>query len=291
MNENFAGLEEEKKIKDKIVKSLINYWKYLNVRKYCKEENAVRFFLDEEKNKRTLINDIEKAILSLEGKSVLDVGCGKGSIVVYCALKGAVTFGIDIDEEEIKIAKLRVASYGLNKVGIFKGDVEHMPFPDNSFDLVTATSLLEHVENFEKAIKEMVRVTKPGGFCYVTGPNPLYPREGHYKTFFVPYLPKQLGKIYLILRRFNPDFFIKHVKYPYPSMYRIKKIFMGNDMEIEDLTTKFMLSKIGDISSIKNKWIRNIVKILNKIGMRNLMIKGITISPFYSNYCILGKKQ
>lgn len=281
---------EDEKLKDVIAEHLVDYWKYLNIKKCCEKSDAINFFINDERGKIDFVNDIEKKIFQLKGKWVLDVGCGKGGIVISCALRGANTFGFDTDEEELKIAELRAKAYNLDNVSIFKGDAENIPFPDNSFDLVTATSVLEHVKNLEKVIKEMVRVAKTGGFCCTTTPNPLYPREGHYKIFFIPYLPKRLGKIYLRLRGFNPDFFMKHVTYPYPSISKIEKIFRENGMKVQNITEKNILTKFKDPASIETKRIKNVVNVFKKLRLNNFIAKLIVRFHLYPGVYIVAKK-
>ena len=149
---------------------------------------------------------LTKIYFPLKNKRILDVGCGKGGVIA-CALKGAEAVGFDFDEREIDIAKRRAESYNLGNVSISHGDGENIPFKDNYFDLVMAMSVLEHVKDLEGVIKEMVRVTKPGGYCYVTTPNPIFPREGHYKVFYIPYMPKFLWENIFENERFQPGLF------------------------------------------------------------------------------------
>lgn len=288
--EELEKLVEDEELKNKIASHLINHWRYLNLRKYCEKEEAIKFFMNDERGKVDFVSNIEKEIFQLKGKRVLDIGCGKGGVVISCALRGANAFGFDIEKDELKIAKLRVNHSNLKDVLVFKADSEHIPSTDNSFDLVTATSVLEHVKNLEMVIKEMVRVTKPGGFCCTTTPNPLYPREAHYKVFYVPYLPKWLGRIYLRARGFNPDFFMKHVTYPYPSISKIKRIFRENGMTVENITERDILMRFNDPTSINTERIRNIVNFLKKSRVNNFIAKLIVRFHLYPGVSIVAMK-
>jgi ubiquinone/menaquinone biosynthesis C-methylase UbiE len=288
--EELEKLAEDEKLKDITSEHLISYWKYLNIQKYCEKDDAIKFFINDEKGKVDFVSNIEKEIFQLKGKRVLDIGCGTGGVVISCALRGANAFGFDADGEELKIAKLRMKSYRVDNISIFKGDGEHIPFPDNSFDLVTATSVLEHVKNLEGVIKEMVRVTKPGGFCCSTTPNPLFPREAHYKVFYVPYLPKSVGKVYLRLRGFNPDFFMRGVEYPYPSIYKITTIYRKNGMEVINSTEKWFLTKFEYPSLIKSKRMKKLVKYLKALRVNCFIAKLLVHLPFYSGVRMVAKK-
>jgi len=291
MNNELEVLFKNENLKNQISEHLINHWKYLNIRKYCEKDDAIKFFIDNEKTKIDFVDSIEKELFPLGGKTILDVGCGKGGVLISCALRGAKAVGFDIDEEEVKIAKLRAKAYGIeHNVSIFIGNAENMPFSDNSFNVVIATSVFEHVKNLKKVIKEMVRVTKLGGFCCTTTPNPLFPREAHYKVFYIPYLPKKIGKIYLIIRGVHSDFFMKNVMYPYPSVSKIEKIFRKNGMDVQNITEKNILKKFTDPNSIRDKRIKAIIRCLKKIRVNKFIANLIVYFHFYPSVHLVAKK-
>ena len=66
------------------------------------------------------------------------------------------------------------------------GDVHNLPFEDNSVDAVICMNVLEHVEEPQKAVKEIYRVLKPGGYAYFDAPFLFYyhPMSGYYKDFY-----------------------------------------------------------------------------------------------------------
>jgi ubiquinone/menaquinone biosynthesis C-methylase UbiE len=274
-----------------IVDEVVDYFNYLKLR-FKSRQDIKTFFINDEKTKAGLVDSFDKEIFPLQKKRVLDIGCGKGGVVIACALKGAEAVGFDLDERELNLARLRAKSYNLGNVSISNGDAENIPFPDNYFDLVTALSVLEHVNNLEKVIKEMVRVTKPGGCCYVTGPNPISPREGHYKVFYIPYMPKFLGKIYLKMRGFNPDFFDKYVTYPYPSISKISNIFRNSGMNVNNLTEKDILMRVDKLKSIRMSECKNIKEIILKVPVvGRLIAELVLLFNAYPSVCFLAKKD
>lgn len=105
-----------------------------------------------------MIDDLEFDILKpyLKGKDVLEIGCGTGLILERAAEISKTALGIDISEGMLKHALDR----GLEGV---LADVTHLPFADESFDLVYSFKVLAHVEDIDRALKEMARVTRPGG--------------------------------------------------------------------------------------------------------------------------------
>jgi ubiquinone/menaquinone biosynthesis C-methylase UbiE len=104
-----------------------------------------------------------------EGDSVLDLGSGAGNdCFVARALvgeKGNVT-GIDFTPEMLKKARENNSKLGYNNVNFVEGDIENMPLPANSFDVVISNCVLNLVPDKMKTFGEIYRVLKPGGhFC------------------------------------------------------------------------------------------------------------------------------
>ncbi|TSC64203.1 MAG: type 11 methyltransferase [Parcubacteria group bacterium Gr01-1014_106] len=66
------------------------------------------------------------------------------------------------------------------------GDIHHLPLEDDSFDAVICISVLEHVEEPQQAMKEVRRVLKPGGYCFLYVPFLYYyhPMKGYYGDFY-----------------------------------------------------------------------------------------------------------
>lgn len=103
------------------------------------------------------------------GDHVLDLGSGAGNdCFVARAIvgdKGKVT-GIDFTEAMVEKAIINNQSLGYSNVEFIQGDIEDLPLPDNSFDVVVSNCVLNLVPDKEKAFAEIMRVLKPGGhFC------------------------------------------------------------------------------------------------------------------------------
>lgn len=94
---------------------------------------------------------------------ILDVGCGAGAILDFLRDKGYVGEGIDNNEEALKYCRDK----GL-KVNI--GTVEKMNYEDESFDIVLASDVLEHLTDDKMAVREVSRVLKRGGLFIATVP-------------------------------------------------------------------------------------------------------------------------
>lgn len=99
------------------------------------------------------------------GMTVLDVGCGAGYLAELCSVKtgpGTVT-GVDTDRDLLGHARHRARKDGLG-IAYRKGDAFRLPFKDDRFDLAAEQLTLVHLRNPLRAIGEMVRVAKPGGW-------------------------------------------------------------------------------------------------------------------------------
>ncbi len=101
---------------------------------------------------------------------VLEVGCGSGvnSAFFSCIARHIVSTDLPYYNGATHSLGMTVASGLLNRLGVKNVDLvscsgEGLPFCDNTFDLVFSSSVLEHIDNKEKALKEMLRVVKPGG--------------------------------------------------------------------------------------------------------------------------------
>jgi len=109
---------------------------------------------------------------ALEGARVLDVGCGLGLYVRRFRNVAAEVHGVDVDPERVREASLELPN-------IREASAESLPYPDASFDVVLSHEVLEHVPSDRAAVREALRVLKPGGRLVVFVPNRLYPFETH----------------------------------------------------------------------------------------------------------------
>ena len=107
------------------------------------------------------------------GISVLDCGCGRGTITRDIARQiapGKVT-GLDFNADQVAVATRDAKSQGIANVEFRQGSVYALPFADNSFDAVFSHALLEHLKEPVKAALELKRVLKPGGMLGVCTPD------------------------------------------------------------------------------------------------------------------------
>jgi len=163
---------------------------------------------------------LEADVGPLQGKRLLEVGCGNGLFITAAYQAGAQAYGVEPTQdgfygETFAIAKDLAARMGMQEDAIQDAPGERLPFPPNSFDVVYSCNVLEHVQDPSVVLQEMSRVLKPGGMLHLTVPNYGSFWEGHYVLFWIPYLPLFLAKVYVRLFGRDPHFLdtLKFVNY------------------------------------------------------------------------------
>ena len=111
------------------------------------------------------------------GDRLLDLGCGAGRHAFEALRRGARVTAFDYDEAELKdVAAMATAMDQAGDLpaaarsGSARGDATRLPFPDATFDRIIAAEVLEHVDDDVGAIRELVRVLRPGGTIAATVP-------------------------------------------------------------------------------------------------------------------------
>lgn len=105
-------------------------------------------------------------LIGLQGKRVLDVGCGGGILSESMAEKGADVTGIDLGDKALKVAKLHQLESG-SKVDYRLISVEDLAKEQSaSFDVVTCMEMLEHVPDPEAIVRACAQLVKPGGSVF-----------------------------------------------------------------------------------------------------------------------------
>ena len=119
---------------------------------------------------RTLARCFDNCVDSARGLDLLDVGCGTGqSRQIYRSHASTYT-AIDLSARSLRIARSRHP----DSLWI-EADACAMPFANDSFDVVAFSSVLHHIPDYRPALREAVRVLKPGGRVFAFDPNLLHP--------------------------------------------------------------------------------------------------------------------
>lgn len=113
--------------------------------------------------RRTVFRLLETRARLPSPARVLDLGCGTGGFLVELGRLGPAT-GVDFAPRALELCRSR----GLRRLA--RADGQRLPFADASFDLVTALDVIEHLDDDRAALREIVRVLRPGGFAVLNVP-------------------------------------------------------------------------------------------------------------------------
>jgi SAM-dependent methyltransferase len=116
---------------------------------------------------------------ALQGRRVLDLGCGLGEYVRAFARQGADAIGCDIEPARLREGLERSISGDWEHTSFLAAAGESLPFGDESLDVVVLNEVIEHVSNDRETLREVARVLRPDGRCVIFAPNRLYPFETH----------------------------------------------------------------------------------------------------------------
>lgn len=154
-------------------------------------EGRASFFSGQEDWARTFLAE---HLAPLQGKTVLDLGCGHGpDILIYEGL-GATVHGIDASDYMVAEARKRVPHPDRIQVA----DIESLPFPDGMFDIVVSRFGFHYLKDFDKGYAEAARVLKPQGLLALILPYPLYDAQAMgrcYNEDFLVQIPLYNGAV------------------------------------------------------------------------------------------------
>jgi len=100
------------------------------------------------------------------GETVLDLGSGGGIDVLLSAQRVGPTgraYGLDMTDEMLELANENKRKAGLENVEFLKGEIEHIPLPDNSVDVIISNCVINLSADKDQVLREALRVLKPGG--------------------------------------------------------------------------------------------------------------------------------
>ena len=127
-------------------------------------EGSPEFFAEVERTRNELdpyitrFADFEGA----KGKRFLEIGVGLGTDFIRFVRAGAIATGVDLTEHAVQLVRRRLELEGLQGE-VVVADAETLPFEDGSFDRIYSWGVLHHTPDTGRAVREAIRVTKPGG--------------------------------------------------------------------------------------------------------------------------------
>ncbi len=123
---------------------------------------------------------------------ILELGCGSSTTSLYIAPKIKQFTGLDTSNEALSLSKLNAKKLNVKNAKFVKGDCFHIPFKDNSFDIVWSQGLLEHFDNPQGIMNEAIRTTKKNGYIITIVPATF----SFHKLWYIITRPKLLRKLW-----------------------------------------------------------------------------------------------
>lgn len=222
---------------------------------------------------KIVIDILKRSVVDFYGSRLLDVGCSEGAFL-DCLNQNKINFtGIDSNQNAINFCKERGYS---NRVKY--GNILNLQFPDNSFDVVTALDVIEHIKDDIRVLSEIKRVCKKNGIIFLILPahqwlwssnDIAYHHWRRYSKKMVKELVHKLDLEIITLTYFNILLFPIFILATF-----VKKVFFQNKIWSNVLIAvpkmiNYLLSKIMDFE-----------KILIKLRM----------TPFGSSFIVVAKK-
>jgi ubiquinone/menaquinone biosynthesis C-methylase UbiE len=148
--------------------------------------------------------------MEVHGLQCLDLGCGNGEIAWHLSSYFGRVVALD------NLFELVYEAHNKGPVALvtfLQADGTRLPFAGNTFDVVICAQVYEHTAQVERLPAEVERVLKPGGLCFFSGPNKVWPIEPHYTLPFLHWLPDRLAALYMRMSGKGEQFDIRPYTY------------------------------------------------------------------------------
>jgi SAM-dependent methyltransferase len=247
-------------------------------KEYYNYERQHWWFVAREK---LIINTIKSHVLLATNKAnlkILNIGCSTGRSSEYLAKFGEVT-SLEYDKE--------CCDFTTKKTGlhIINGSITELPFEDNSFDLVCAFDVVEHVEDHKKALEEMKRVAVTNGILFITVPAfmSLWSHHDEVNYHFRRYKIKELNNLFSMKRdgvKMYSTYFNSLLFLPILLFRKASNIFKFGDKR---------KGSGSDFESYNNSFLNKIL--FNIMHLEKIFINNKITLPFGVSLLYLWKKN
>jgi ubiquinone/menaquinone biosynthesis C-methylase UbiE len=189
--------------------------------------------------KKHHIDYLLEQIPNLLELSILDLGSGRGGFLIDIACRRGRAVGLEINDAYINETLDNARKKNL-QVKIIKGAAENLPFDNAIFDFVNFALVIEHVDDPNRAIKEIARVLKIGGQAYMGLPNRYGFKDPHFHLYFVNWLPRFLCNHFITLFGRHKDYNGSACRQNLADMHyytfnQIKEVLVKEGFEMTDI--------------------------------------------------------
>ena len=174
------------------------------------------------------ITDIVMSPVAGKNGRVLDAGCGTGRVSIELARRGFEVDGLDTDPRVIAIAKTMAAQSDAN-CHFFIGDITvRGDVPRTQYDMVICSEVIEHIEDYKKAIEVFHDILVPNGTLILTTPHDpsqfsvLDVEAGHYRRYTIDQLKQDLSAFTIDFLTTSGFPFYRSARWLYPQLLRLR---------------------------------------------------------------------
>ena len=188
--------------------------------------------------------EFEKMSYPKNGNLLLEIGAGRGRILMSFAKRYRMIIAVDISEKMLSDLKNKCAREKVNNVYLVRGDAENLPFKDNIFELVLAPEVIGHCPNPNKLVLEMIRMIgiRDGigilstAANYLSLPGLVGQAKSSYNCFLKP---KNLKVLFSAIKSYlasSRKFWLYQQGYCRDSFFSIRKILRNLELKIEKVS-------------------------------------------------------
>ena len=202
-----------------------------------------------------------------KGKRVLDMGCGaSGKSLYYVSIGAEQVVGVDVVPHYKEEAEAFARELGYaDRFTFLLGDALNLSLPENSFDVVVMNDFMEHIYDPEGALKEALRVLKPGGRIFVNFPPYFHPTGAHMSDVIgIPWV---------------------HMLFPEKTLIQAyQDLVRGLPDEQDRLSLRFSTNEQGReyISYLNKMTIRKFHTIVKKMDLKLHWYRELPLRPYFT---------
>jgi len=203
--------------------------------------------------------DIIEGYLPLYGKRALDIGCGSGGVCIAFAQQGAICTGLEPSATRFEWAMTRIRDHNV-QVNLLPKMLEDANFHDGTFDIITATDVLEHVDDYRAVLRKMCDLLDDNGLIFATVPNCFHIKniltENHTGLFGLLLLPMKWRPFYVVkIRKAAKSHQVSH----FPPAHKLVAICHNQGLVVLEPAG---IAKLHHPEWISRRWLQNMVRTL-----------------------------
>jgi 2-polyprenyl-3-methyl-5-hydroxy-6-metoxy-1,4-benzoquinol methylase len=214
---------------------------------------------------------------------VLEVGCGTAALAVAAAQRGSAVVASDVSLRWLVLARKRIEESAA-PVDLVACAVEALPFPDETFDVVIAGDVVEHVADQRLFARECARVLRSGGMAFLATPNRFsLGLEPHVRLWGVGFLPRRVARRYVELVRKTP---YDHVRLL--SSFAIRRLLEreGFRVTIEPPAVPVASQRLSRGVELRLVRLYNVLR-----GIRPVRLALLVVGPFFHVFAVKGQPR